>query len=361
MNAAINENYRLKAHIFKKTRIFAVKLRCIPSTKDMKQYINTKITDMNIVKLWMIALLILCRAVAYAQFSLGNPKEAFSLSATVDGVANSDYTWDTDEREDVADGRMKRQMNVRLRSSVKLLSGLMGNISLAPFYNYSTLRLQTNWQGEAPMLHFPDEHHHYGATLSGSMNLLLGSREHGKPLTLMGTVTPNFSENGFEHVSGILGAMVHVTRSSKTYLGLGAVYIYGSSGWWPLWPLVVYRHQFDNRWSVGGMAVNWMLNYQHSPKVKFSLGTELYVNKIYFRPDNDQLPRKALYDLVSERIGLFASWQATKALSMELSTGINYPFYGRVRDISHPHIYMKLHADSKPYAQMKISYSWQSD
>ena len=312
---------------------------------------------MNRLKLWMIVQTMLCQAAVYAQFSFGNPREAFSLSATVDGVANSDYTWDTDERENVADGRMKRLMNVRLKSSVKLLSGLMGNVSLAPFYNYSTVRLQTDWRAAAPMLRFPDEHHHYGATLSGSMNLLLGSRERGKPITLTATVTPNLSENGFEHVSGVVAAMLHVTRSTKTYLGLGAVYIYGSSGWWPLWPMVVYRHQFDNRWSVGGMAANWMLNYQHSPKLRFALGTEMVIDKIYFRPGNEQLPRKALFDLVSERVGLFANWQTTKALSMELSTGINYPFYGRVRDISHPHVYMKLHADTKPYAQMKISYS----
>ena len=91
------------------------------------------------------------------------------------------------------------------------------------------------------------------------------------------------------------------------------------------------------------MAANWMLNYQHSPKLRFALGTEMVIDKIYFRPGNEQLPRKALFDLVSERVGLFANWQTTKALSMELSTGINYPFYGRVRDISHPHVYMKLH------------------
>ena len=28
------------------------------------------------------------------------------------------------------------------------------------------------------------------------------------------------------------------------------------------------------------------------------------------------LPRKALYDLISERVGFFANWQATKELSL---------------------------------------------
>jgi hypothetical protein len=73
------------------------------------------------------------------------------------------------------------------------------------------------------------------------------------------------------------------------------------------------------------------------------------------------LPRKALYDLISERVGFFANWQATKELSLELSSGVNIPFYGRVRDISHPHIYMKLHADVKPYVQLKLNYSIKKD
>lgn len=321
---------------------------------------NTKLVIKKPVittRLCLFVLSILCQVVAYAQLSMGNPQEKFSLSATVDGVTNSDYTWDTDEREDVADGRMRRVMNVRVKSSVKLVSGLMGSVSVQPFYNYSTTRLQTDWRENAPLFNFSKEHHHYGATLSATMNLMLGSRAHGKPMTLIATTAPNFSENGFEQMSGAVGAIVHITRSEHTYLGLGPVFLYGSPVSWPLWPLLVYRHQFDNRWNLNGMAANWMLNYQASSKVKLALGMELVSDKIYFRPDNDLLPRKALYDLISERVGLFANWQATKELSMELSSGINWPFYGRVRDINHPHIYMKLHADSKPFVQMRVNYS----
>ena len=162
-------------------------------------------------------------------------------------------------------------------------------------------------------------------------------------------------------MSGVVGAMVYVTRTPKTILALGAIYLYGSPLSWPLWPLVIYRHQFDDRWNVNIMEANWLLNYRASSKVRLAFGTELSSDKIYFRPNNDLLPRKALYDLISERVGLFANWQATKELSLELGTGVNIPFYGRVRDISHPHIFMKLHADAKPYAQLKLNYSIKRD
>lgn len=315
---------------------------------------------MNRMKRWMLMMAVMCQVAVYAQLSIGNPKEKFSLSATVDGVADSDYTWDTDENEDIADGRMKRTMSAKLKSNIKLVSGPLGSVSIAPFYNYSTTRLETEWKGVS-MFDFPDKHHHYGATLSASMNMLLGSREHGKPMTILATTAPNFSENGFEQMSGVVGAMVYVTRTPKTILALGAIYLYGSPLSWPLWPLVIYRHQFDDRWNLNIMEANWLLNYQASSKVRLSFGTELSSDKIYFRPNNDLLPQKALYDLISERVGLFANLQATKELSLELGTGVNIPFYGRVRDISHPHIYMKLHADAKPYVQLKLNYSIKKD
>jgi hypothetical protein len=136
------------------------------------------------------------------------------------------------------------------------------------------------------------------------MNMMLGSREKGKPITLIITGTPNFSENGFEQWSAIGGAIVHVTRSENTYLGLGAGVLIGTAIGWPLWPLFIYRHQFNKRWSINGMAANWMLSYQTSPQLRLSGGMELVSDKIYFRPQDERLPRKASFDLISERIGL---------------------------------------------------------
>jgi hypothetical protein len=71
---------------------------------------------------WLFLLSMLCQTVVYAQISMSNPREKFSLTASVDGVGNSSYTWDTDNDKDVADGRMTHQMNVKLRSSIKLVS-----------------------------------------------------------------------------------------------------------------------------------------------------------------------------------------------------------------------------------------------
>lgn len=74
---------------------------------------------MNRKSLWLLLFSLLCQTMVYAQISMGNPREKFSMTASIDGVGNSNYTWDTDNDQDVADGRMTRHMNVKLRSSIK--------------------------------------------------------------------------------------------------------------------------------------------------------------------------------------------------------------------------------------------------
>ena len=55
------------------------------------------------MKRWMLMMAVMHQVAGYAQLSIGNPKEKFSLSATVDGVADSDYTWDTLPRKALYD------------------------------------------------------------------------------------------------------------------------------------------------------------------------------------------------------------------------------------------------------------------
>lgn len=299
-----------------------------------------------------ILLLALFPVVLHAQLTLSNQREKFSVSATIGATTNTDYTWDERHRDKIADGRMKSGMNVRLKSNVNLFSNQIFHVSVAPFYSYSNTRLQTNWQG-TPMFDFPIEHHHYGATLTASMNMLLGN----KPMTLMATTAPNMSQYGFENMSGVIASIVHITRSPNTYLALGAFYLYWTPFSWPLYPLFVYRHKFDDRWSVSLMEVNDYIYYQATPKLKYALGMELFSDIMYFRPDNPDLPKKAIYNLLSERVGLYAIMQMTDEISMELSAGINIPFRGRVMESGRRDVYMKLHDKAKPFIQLKMNYN----
>lgn len=300
--------------------------------------------------LWIMVLM-LCSLSMQAQ--LNNPRERFSLSATVDGATNTNFTWKSKEGESLAGGRMQPGVNVRVRSNVQLLASKTFSVSLAPFYNFSNGQLNTEWGSENLGFTLPAEHHHYGGTLMVNYNL----KAFGKPLTLLGMGTGNFSQYGYENASGMLGAMFSVTRNQRTFLGIGAIYLLGTSVSWPLYPLIIYTHQFDDRWSISCMEVNNYLYYQASPKVKYSVGMELETDKFYFRPHQENLPKKAMYSQVSERFGLFADLQATKELSVHFGAGVQVPFYGRLRESGYNHNYMTLRDKTKPFVMMRVKYS----
>lgn len=299
--------------------------------------------------LWMCLLSV----PGHAQF-MGDPREKFSLTATVDGNTNTDYTWKAKhDGERLAGGRLENGVNVRLRSSISVVSNKLFSVSITPFYHFSTREFQTDWGAERLGFQLPSAHHHYGSSMMATYNMMAW----GKPLTFMGMGTANFSQYGYENVSGILGGMVAVTRNQKTFLGLGAICLLGTSVNWPLFPLFIYTHKFDNHWSISCMEVNNYLYYQVSPKVKCSVGMELETDKYYFRPHVEGLPKKAQLNLVYERLGVFADVQATKDISMNVGFGVNVPFYGRLRESGYAHDYMLLRDHVKPFLKMSLKYS----
>lgn len=288
---------------------------------------------------------------AHAQ--LGDPREKFSLSAEVEGGTNTDFKWKSTSGDELAGGRMKHGVNVKVRSSVQLFRVKNLSASLSPFYNYSNQDPRVEWGAENLGFTLPFDHHHYGGTLTLNYQM----KAFGKPLTLIGMGTGNFSQYGYENASGMLGGMVAITRNQRTYLGLGAIYLLGTSVSWPLYPLIVYTHRFDNHWSIQCMETNNYLYYQATPRMKYSVGMELDTYRLYFRPKTVGLPEKAVISQVSERFGLFADWQATRELSFNLGVGATVPFYGRLRRSGYRHNYMTLRDHVKPFVKMRVKYS----
>ncbi len=289
----------------------------------------------------------------FAHAQLSDPREKFSLSAEVEGGTNTDFKWKSTSGDELAGGRMKHGVNVKVRSSVQLFRVKNLSASLSPFYNYSNQDPRVEWGAENLGFTLPPDHHHYGGTLTLNYQM----KAFGKPLTLIGMGTGNFSQYGYENASGMLGGMVAITRNQRTYLGLGAIYLLGTSVSWPLYPLIVYTHRFDDRWSIQCMETNNYLYYQATPRMKYSVGMELDTYKFYFRPKTVGLPEKAVISQVSERFGLFADWQATRELSFNLGVGATVPFYGRLRRSGYRHNYMTLRDHVKPFVKMRVKYS----
>ena len=284
---------------------------------------------------------------------LSDPREKLSITAAVDGATNTDYRWKTNEGQLLEEGRLQQGVNARLRVNLKLMGSRQFSLSFSPFYNFSTRNLKSDVAGPQLNLPVPDAHHHYGGGFTATYNTLWLR----KPFTLMGMVTGNFSQYGYENFSAMAGAVFTVTRNASTNLSLGAICLLGTSVRWPLYPFIIYTHRFDEHWSISCMETNNYLYYQSTPKLRYAIGMEIVTDKIFLRPKTPTLPKKAEISELSERFGLFADLRATQELSFNLGLGITVPFYNRLRESGHNKTYMRMYDHAKPFVKLQLKYS----
>lgn len=301
----------------------------------------------------LFAALICMTSVLFVHAQLSDPREKFSITADIDGATNTDYYWKGNNGNRLEEGRLQHGVNARVRANLKLLGNQRYSISISPFYHFSNKELDANDAYGAPLFPMPNKHHHYGGSLTANYTTLWL----GKPFTLMAIATANLSQYGFEDASSMIGGIFSITRNQKTFLGLGAICLIGTSVSWPLYPMFIYTHQFNNRWSINCMETNNYLYYQASPILRYALGMEIETTKIYLRPKTVGLPEKAEISQVAERFGLFTNIQASRELSFNLGLGMTLPFYGRLRQSGHNHTYMKLHDQVKPFVRMRVKYT----
>ena len=288
---------------------------------------------------------------AFAQ--LGDPREKFSLTATVDGGTNTDYKWKTEDGQLLETGRLRQNLNARLRVGLKLLGSQRFSLSFNPFYNFSARNLKPDAGGPQLNLPIPDAQHHFGGGFMATYN----TQWLGKPFTLMGMVTGNFSQYGYENFSAICGGVFAITRNRNTYLALGAICLVGTSVRWPLYPMIIYSHRFNDRWSINCLETNNYLYYQVSPKLRCALGMEIVTDKMFLRPEQEDLPRKAEISELAERFGLFADVKVAKELTLNAGLGATVPFYSRLRESGYNKTYMRMYDHVKPFVKLQLKYS----
>lgn len=301
----------------------------------------------------------LCLAAAQylmALAQMGDPREKLSITAEVDGTTNTDYRWKTEEGQLLENGRLRQNVNTRLRMGIRLLGNSKFSLSFNPFYNYSARSLKPDADGPQLQLDIPNAHHHYGGGVSGTYH----TEWLGKPFMMMAMVTGHFSQHGYEYFSAMGGAAFTITRSRTTHLALGAICLVGTSVRWPLYPLIIYSHRFNDRWSVNCMETNNYLYYQVSPKLRCAVGMELVTDKIFLRPGTKDLPRKVEISELSERFGIFADLKATKELTVNVGMGATVPFYNRLRESGYNKTYMRMYDHVKPFVKVQLKYSLQS-
>lgn len=93
-----------------------------------------------------------------------------------------------------------------------------------------------------------------------------------------------------QEMSGGVSAM---TLASS--FGIGMIGLINTTSPWPVFPMLVYRHRFDKRWSMEIMPPQFRLTCAVNPSNRITAGLAIDGDRFYVTPRNPQLPKACLY------------------------------------------------------------------
>ena len=77
--------------------------------------------------------------------------------------------------------------------------------------------------------------------------------------------------------------------------GVSTVTVSNTTSPWPVFPMLVYRHRFDKRWSMEIMSPQFRLTCAVNPSNRITAGLAIDGDRFYVTPRNPQLPKACLY------------------------------------------------------------------
>lgn len=77
--------------------------------------------------------------------------------------------------------------------------------------------------------------------------------------------------------------------------GIGMIGLINTTSPWPVFPMLVYRHRFDKRWSMEIMPPQFRLTCAVNPSNRITAGLTIDGDRFYGTPRNPQLPKACLY------------------------------------------------------------------
>ena len=89
------------------------------------------------------------------------------------------------------------------------------------------------------------------------------------------------------------GGVLAMTEASS--FGIGMIGLINTTSPWPVFPMLVYRHRFDKRWSMEIMPPQFRLTCAVNPSNRITAGLTIDGDRFYVTPRNPQLPKVCLY------------------------------------------------------------------
>ena len=300
---------------------------------------------MNIKSKISLLLLLLLTAVSHgrAQTSADVPSDTYGMVKTNMKVGY-DYTSGA-----VTDHFMARVSYEFLKKDKFTLTANTNYNSLHTNFSSSDLHA-----GFDPEMMGMNKTHLYGQVgLSGTFH----SRLFGKPFMAYGMMSTDWGDGRFQRVSGMAMGLFMLRANRNTQFGIGPLVLINSTSKIPAFLVFIYRHRFNNQLAINLYGGMFGLDYTPTTSDLITVGGDIDVRSLYFRPGHPDLPKRCRYTNTSFRPGVKYRRRLATNLYGEVQGGVVLKMSSRVNGVTGTKEYFDIPLPARPFAHVAISYS----
>ena len=177
----------------------------------------------------------------------------------------------------------------------------------------------------------------------------------GKPFMALGMANAEWSRGGFARVSGIAMGILMLRANKSTQFGIGPLVMINTSSKIPAFMVFMYRHRFDNKWSINLYGGMFNINYAPTANNLFSLGADIDVKAFYFKPHNKSLPDKCRFTSTSFRPLAKFRRHLISNFYFDLKCGVSIKMSCRANGVAGSKEYFDCHQKISPFLNAGVS------
>ena len=178
----------------------------------------------------------------------------------------------------------------------------------------------------------------------------------GKPLVGFGMLRGDISPYGMERVSIMAAGILMLRADRNTQFGVGPMLLLGTSSWWPLFPMFIWRHRVSDRLTVSLYGCIGGADWQLTRRDRLTAGFDIDSRSFYFRPHTGDMPSVCRYVHTVFRPMVKYRRQLSPAFSAEVESGIEMNMSNRVYGRTGTHCYMEMTPRPVPFVQAVLSW-----
>lgn len=179
----------------------------------------------------------------------------------------------------------------------------------------------------------------------------------GHPLAILAVGNAEWSSHCFGRISGLLGAAYLFRITPDTQFGLGVIGMLHTSSKIPVFPIVIYRHKFSERFSVNVYGGLFSMDCKLTDKDVLAFGADIDVRSFYFKPGVDDWPEKCRFTMTLVRPNIKYKRMLARHFYGEVQAGLAVKMSGRITSATKSHRYLDFDEDPAIFLKATLSYS----